>query len=265
MTKSSGPFFAGVDAGSRTVKIVVVDGRGRRIAVGLVDQGLKQNEIARRLFSRILRQGDILRERVVRVIATGYGREGIAFADRTITEITCHAEGVRHLVPAAATVVDIGGQDSKLIRIGRNGRVRDFVMNDRCAAGTGRFLEIVASRLERTPADLGRLAKRAGRATPISHMCAVFAETEIVGLLASGQAPEEIAAGVQRAVAARIAAMAGRRVEEPVVLTGGVALIPGMAQALEIALGCPVATAPDPQLTGALGAALLAREPDKGR
>jgi predicted CoA-substrate-specific enzyme activase len=157
------------------------------------------------------------------------------------------------------TVIDIGGQDSKLVRLDRNGRVRDFAMNDRCAAGTGRFLEVVADRLGLSLGDLGPTAAKSGRPAAISSMCVVFAETEIIGLLAGGRAREDIVAGVQTALASRIVALAGRKVEAPIVFTGGVARVSGMEAALQTALGQPVAIAPEPQMTGALGAALLAR------
>ncbi|MBU1693655.1 MAG: rod shape-determining protein, partial [Verrucomicrobia bacterium] len=156
------------------------------------------------------------------------------------------------------TVLDIGGQDTKAIQVDGHGLVTSFQMNDRCAAGTGRFLEIVAERLEMPIEELGAAAGRAQRPAVISSMCVVFAETEIVGLLSAGERPEDIVAGVQAAMASRIASMAGLRLDEPVVFTGGVALISGMDRALSEALGRPVRTAPDPRLTGALGAALLA-------
>jgi predicted CoA-substrate-specific enzyme activase len=177
-----------------------------------------------------------------------------------VTEITCQARGVRGRAPAARTVVDIGGQDSKLLCLDANGRVRDFVMNDRCAAGTGRFLEVVAERLGVGLEELGSLAGGAGRPAPISSMCVVFAETEIIGLLASGEEPGNIVAGVQGSMVSRIASMAGSGVAEPVVFTGGVALVPGMKEALESALGRPVNIAAEAWMTCALGAALCAAE-----
>lgn len=249
----------GIDAGSRTVKAVIADvDAGTIIASGIKAQGVRQSALAEALFEEVLADAGLDREELVSVIATGYGRDMVDLADATVTEITCHAAGVRAVVPDASTVVDIGGQDSKLLRLDPNGHVRDFVVNDRCAAGTGRFLELVAARLELELDELGSMADRAGAPVPISSMCAVFAETEIVGLLAAGAAPENIVAGVQAAVASRIASMAGRKIEPPVIFTGGVALVSGMAGALEGALGSPVSIAPGPQLTGALGAALIA-------
>jgi predicted CoA-substrate-specific enzyme activase len=252
--------YAGIDAGSRAIKVALIDEGGPEVvAKGQVDQGVEQGKLACRLFENVLAQVGVSRSQVRRIIATGYGRNTVSIANTTITEITCHAVGVRQLVPSAMTVIDIGGQDSKLVRLDRDGKVRDFAMNDRCAAGTGRFLEVVADRLGLSLSDLGPMAARSGSPAVISSMCVVFAETEITGLLAAGRACEDIVAGVQTAIAARIVAMAGRNVETPVIFTGGVARISGMEVALQTALGQPVAIAPEPQMTGALGAALLAR------
>jgi predicted CoA-substrate-specific enzyme activase len=252
--------YAGIDAGSRAIKVVLIgdDGLGI-IAKGQVDQGVEQDKLACGLFEKVLAEGGANRSDVHRIVATGYGRNAVPMADTTITEITCHAVGVRHLVRDVMTVIDIGGQDSKLVRLDRNGKVRDFAMNDRCAAGTGRFLEVVADRLGLSLGDLGPMAARSRSPATISSMCVVFAETEIIGLLAGGRAREDIIAGVQTAVASRIVAMAGRNVESPIIFTGGVARISGMETALRTALGQPVTISPEPQMTGALGAALLAR------
>jgi predicted CoA-substrate-specific enzyme activase len=252
--------YAGIDAGSRAIKVVLIGDNGLDlIARGQADQGVEQDRRAGRLLEQALADSGVRRSEVRRIVATGYGRDALSFADTTITEITCHAVGVRHLVPAAMTVIDIGGQDSKLVRLDRNGKVRDFAMNDRCAAGTGRFLEVVADRLGLALGELGPMAAKSGSPAAISSMCVVFAETEIIGLLAGGRAREDIVAGVQTAIASRIVAMAGRNVEAPIVFTGGVARISGMETALQTALGRPIAVAPEPQMTGALGAALLAR------
>ena len=252
--------YAGIDAGSRAIKVVLVGDNGEgMIAKGQIDQGIEQDKLACGLFETVLAGAGVNRSDVHRIIATGYGRNAVPIADTTITEITCHAVGVRHLVPEVQTIIDIGGQDSKLVRLDKNGKVRDFAMNDRCAAGTGRFLEVVADRLGLSLNDLGTMAARSQSPAAISSMCVVFAETEIIGLLAGGRACEDIVAGVQTAIASRIVAMAGRKVESPIVFTGGVARISGMETALRTALGRSVAVSPEPQMTGALGAALLAR------
>ncbi|MBF0217654.1 MAG: rod shape-determining protein [Candidatus Omnitrophica bacterium] len=251
--------FAGIDLGSRTIKIVLIDGNGKDIvSSGAVDQGIKQSERADELFEKVLFYTGASRADVGKIVATGYGRNAISWADTTVTEITCQARGTRQGHPDARTIVDIGGQDSKVISLDKNGAVRDFVMNDRCASGTGRFIEIVAQRLERGIDEVGFMAARAVGASIISSMCAVFAESEIVGLLAAGEPPENIIAGVEKSIAKRVASMAGRKVEEPVIFTGGVALVPGMKEALAEAFESAITVAERPRLTAALGAALLA-------
>jgi len=250
---------AGIDAGSRAIKTMLIDTENMQVvAKGLTGQGVEQDRLASELFKKVLKQNGINKKDVTAIVATGYGRSAVSIADTTITEITCHAVGVHHLVPEAMTVIDIGGQDSKLLRLDNHGRIRDFAMNDRCAAGTGRFLEVVAERLGVELGALGRLAANSRDPAAISSMCVVFAETEITGLLASGTASEDIVAGVQASIASRIISMAGRNVEPPIIFTGGVAMVSGMAEAMQTALGQNVSICPDPQMTGALGAAILA-------
>jgi predicted CoA-substrate-specific enzyme activase len=250
---------AGIDAGSRATKVVLFDSeRSRILGSGIADQGVEQERLAADLFEQTCRKAAAARGEVGAIVATGYGRNAMRFADTTITEITCHAQGVHHLRPEARTIIEIGGQDSKFILLEDSGRVRDFAMNDRCAAGSGRFLEVVAERLRVDLSTLGELSRDSRQPAIISNMCVVFAETEIIGLLAEGAAAADIAAGVQKAIAMRVAALAGRSVSLPVCFTGGVALQAGMVQALETALCCAVRVAPLPQYTGALGAAILA-------
>jgi predicted CoA-substrate-specific enzyme activase len=258
--------YAGIDAGSRSIKAVLFDTEQNRIlASGLADQGVEQERLATELFEKLLRDAGLERAQVSGVVATGYGRNAIRFADTTITEITCHARGVHHLAPGTRTVIEIGGQDSKVISLEDGGRVRDFAMNDRCAAGTGRFLEMVATRLDMNWEKLSELAHQSTKPAIISNMCVVFAETEIIGLLAEGKPLPDVVAGVQNAIATRVSALAGRSISPPVCFTGGVALQPGMARALESVLACPVSIAPQPQFTGALGAAVLAGERNKAK
>jgi predicted CoA-substrate-specific enzyme activase len=250
---------AGIDAGSRSTKVVLFDSEsGQVLGRGLADQGVEQERLAAGLLERTCREARLERSRLGAIVATGYGRHGVRFAETAITEITCHAQGVHHLAPATRTVIEIGGQDSKCITLEDGGRVRDFAMNDRCAAGSGRFLETVAARLGVDLATLGELSRDSRKPALISSTCVVFAETEIIGLLAEGLAPADIAAGVQNAIAARVAALAGRLARPPVCFTGGVALQAGMARALETALTHPVVVCALPQYTGALGAAILA-------
>lgn len=250
---------AGIDAGSRAIKVVLWHpGRSEILAQAAVDQGVAQESLAMATLDRLLESIGLGRSDIGAMVATGYGRKLIRAADAAITEITCQAWGVRRLAPDVRTIIDIGGQDSKVIRVGTDGSVEDFVMNDRCAAGCGRFLEVVSKQLNVALPELGTLASQSVKPALISSMCVVFAETEIVGLLASGTAPEDIVAGVQISIAQRIAAMAGPSVPGPALLTGGVALIPSMNSALSGALGTSTGIAPQPQFTGALGAAVLA-------
>jgi predicted CoA-substrate-specific enzyme activase len=250
---------AGIDAGSRAIKIVLFEGQQNKLLdFAVCDQGIDQENRTRVLFDTLLDRNSLKRQSVSAIVATGYGRHLLTFCDTTITEITCHAAGVVRHLPAAATIIDIGGQDSKLIRLDPSGRVRDFTMNDRCAAGTGRFLEVVAQRLEVPLEQLGAFAQKSDCPAQISSICVVFAETEIIGLLASGQSRENIIAGVQTSIARRLLSMAGTHVDSPVVFTGGAALVSGMKEAFETLLSKPITICPAPQFTGALGAAILA-------
>jgi (R)-2-hydroxyacyl-CoA dehydratese activating ATPase len=252
---------AGIDAGSRTLKIVLLDADTRApLASGVVDQGIDQDRLADRLLDQLLHDHGLQKNDLRAVIATGYGRKLVRAADAAVTEITCQSWGVRHCVPQTRTIIDIGGQDSKLVRLKEDGTVADFAMNDRCAAGTGRFLEMLAAQLGVQFSELESLVRQSRSPAVISSMCVVFAETEIVGLLASGIPPEDILTGVQSAVATRIAAMAGRSLIEPILFTGGVALVPGMDAALRTVFDRPVQIAPQPQCTCALGAALIAAD-----
>jgi predicted CoA-substrate-specific enzyme activase len=254
-------FCAGVDAGSRSIKVVfLAQGSREIVAAGQADQGVRQEALASDLYHQLLDDVGAAERDVKSVIATGYGRNLIRFAGTTVTEITCHARGVCHRAPAAKTVIEIGGQDSKVIHLNGSGEVRDFAMNDRCAAGTGRFLEVVAERLDIPIEALGDLANQSQEPAMISSTCVVFAETEIVGLLASGVQSADIVAGILHAISRRVGALAGRQIDEPVLLTGGVALIPGMAHYLEVVLKQSIQIAPEPRMTGALGAALIAKD-----
>jgi predicted CoA-substrate-specific enzyme activase len=194
------------------------------------------------------------------VVATGYGRINVPFADRQITEISCHARGVLHFFPFAQTIIDIGGQDAKGIKIA-NGKVSDFVMNDKCAAGTGRFLEVIAETLKVDIKKMGEMSLLAKTCVKISNFCTIFAEQEVISHLADGVEVEEILAGLHDAIAGRAFRMASKlKIEGEVVFTGGVAKNIGMVKAMEKHLGRPVHVCKEPLITGALGAALLGKE-----
>lgn len=250
--------FLGIDAGSRTLKAAAVDAAGRLLGMRVADQGQGQANRISELADRLLEELGATRRDVRRTVATGYGRDLVHWAQESVTEISCQARALHHLAPAARTLVDVGGQDSKVVRVDAEGRVVDFALNDRCAAGTGRFLEMIAARLETPVEEIAGLAARAAAPAPVSSMCAVFAESEIVSLLAEGAAPAAIAGGVLESVCGRIAALAARIAEPPVVFTGGVAAIPGFGCWLNRALGHEAAILEHPRTTGALGAARLA-------
>jgi (R)-2-hydroxyacyl-CoA dehydratese activating ATPase len=244
----------GVDAGSTTFKLVAVDAEGSVLWHALEPASPRLKEQALRLLeearSRVGREG-------ARLVATGYGRKLVP-ADRVVTEITCHATGVFRRLGAAGTLIDIGGQDSKVISIGPGGSVLDFAMNDKCAAGTGRFLEVTAQRLEVPIEAMGSTALGTEREVAISSTCTVFAESEIVGLIAHAEPLDSIVRGLHRSLVSRIASLA-RSIgsKPPFMLSGGVAKNSAVRRFLADALGAEVGVPPDPQLMGAYGAALL--------
>lgn len=253
--------FAGIDVGSLSTDVVLLDGKGKSVGHAIVATGASTQKASGEALSRALEIAGGRAADIALTVSTGYGRDRVPFADWKVTEITCHARGARRLFPGAATVLDIGGQDSKVIRLSPNGRVVDFAMNDKCAAGTGRFLEVMARTLEMDLEQLGPRALLSRRSLSVSSMCTVFAESEVVSLIASGTAAEDIAWGVHLAIANRIAALADRvGCEAPAVMTGGVAKNPAARKALEERFGIPLLVPEEPQLAGALGAALIARE-----
>jgi predicted CoA-substrate-specific enzyme activase len=252
--------FLGIDIGAVSAKAVIVRG-GASCAQAVLDTGSSVVRIADAMVKQVLAAAGMSAGELDGIVATGYGRTAVGFADKKVTEITCHARGVCHLIPEVRTVIDIGGQDSKAMRIDGAGRVTDFVMNDKCAAGTGRFLEVMARALEVPLDDLGSLSLTSLNPCPISSLCTVFAESEVVFLRGEGRAREDIAAGIHRAIASRVAAMLSQMgPEEAVVLTGGVARNSGVVRALCDELQLAVRVPEHPQLTGALGAALIAAE-----
>jgi predicted CoA-substrate-specific enzyme activase len=222
--------------------------------------GHNPEQTGQAVFEKLLTDFGVRPAEVAGIVATGCGRGRIGFAGRFVTEITCHAAGAHFLNPATLTVIDIGGQDSKAILLSSDGRVRDFVMNDKCAAGTGRFLEVMAQALEVDLDKFGELSLAADRPAAISSLCTVFAESEVVSLIAGGEKRENIIAGIHESIAVRVAAMAGRiGVTAPVMMTGGVARISGVVRSLEKKIGCPIAVSDRSQVAGAIGAALLAQ------
>lgn len=252
-------YTMGMDIGSRTIKAVVWDGNAVA-ACRVTDSTANSVLQAQKVYEEVLETSGISPGEIRCTVSTGYGRDLFGRADRQITEITCHAAGIAHLLPRAKTVIDIGGQDSKVIRLEEN-KVIDFIMNDRCAAGTGRFLEVLERIFELTPENMFRLLENSASPCEISALCVVFAESEIVGHLASGKSPADVLAGALKSLALRTAAMARKvGLEAPVAFTGGVARNRALVSMLEKELAQPLLIPENPSISGALGAALLARK-----
>jgi len=248
-------YFAGVDIGSTMTKVVIMNQSVLASVIG--PTGPEHRKLANRVMEEALEKAKLPFKDIAYVVATGYGRINVPFADKQITEISCHARGVAYLLPEARTVIDIGGQDSKGIKL-KDGRAVDFVMNDKCAAGTGRFLEVAAEELGVKLEDMGKLSLEAKKAVRISNTCTVFAAQEVVTKLSGGAALPDIIAGLHEAIATRVYGMLRRlKIEREVAMTGGGAKNIGLVRALEARLGFVVQVPPEPLLTGAIGAALL--------
>lgn len=250
---------AGIDSGSTATKVVLAD-NGRIVAAQKMITGTDPRKTATLCFQAALSQAGLSSKDIGGVVATGYGRERVLEADKCLTEITCHAKGAHSVVPRARTVIDIGGQDSKVIRLDEQGFVVDFIMNDKCAAGTGRFLEVMANRLEISLEEFGQMWRKTRQAAKISSTCTVFAESEVISLVSAGADLSAIVKGLCNAVAGRVASMARRvGVEPQVVFTGGVSLNEGVRQSLCKVLSVRAIVPPRSQFMGAYGAALFAR------
>ena len=252
--------YAGIDIGSLSSEAVLLSQDGPE-AYSIRKTGADPVRAARTCLGEALGKVGAEMADLAGIVATGYGRLRISFADKEVTEITCHAKGAHFLFPGTRTVVDIGGQDSKVITLDEEGNVTDFVMNDRCAAGTGRFLEVMAGVLETDLENLGRLSLQAKKGVSISSMCTVFAESEVISLIADGHRREAIIRGVHESISKRIFRMTKRlRVREEITFTGGVAKNRGMVKALEELFRTRLNIPQEPQIVGALGAALVARD-----
>ncbi len=254
-----GDLFLGVDIGSLSAKAVLIDKQGQILDQQVFLTGASSRKTAARLESVIQERG--WHQRIKACVATGYGRAAVPFAGAEVTEISCHARGMAHLVPGVRTIIDIGGQDTKVIGLNGQGGVRTFHMNDKCAAGTGRFLEMMARTLEIDLEDLGPLAVASKHGATISSLCTVFAESEVVSLIAEDTPVEVICKGVCRSIAKRTVSMLNRVGQEPkVAMSGGVAFNKGVVRELEALIGSRLFIPDDPQIMGALGAALFARD-----
>jgi len=253
-------YFAGVDVGSLSTDFVIIDDNATIQAQIIQATGVNGSLSAEQSRQEALNSLSLKEADLLGIIATGYGRAQVGFATGKTTEISCHALGAHHLFPKTRTVIDIGGQDSKVIRIDEQGSMLDFSMNDKCAAGTGRFLEVMAQRLELGITELGAPERILGDAAQISSTCTVFAESEVISLMARDTPRDAIVHGLQKSIVNRIISMLmGVGIEEEITLSGGVALNRGLVELLSDKLGKPVNIPDLPQTVGALGAALLAR------
>lgn len=248
----------GIDIGSTASKCIMFADGKEIVAKSLIDVGAGTSGPARAI-EQVLSASGKSKEEIAFTLATGYGRNSLMdIADKQMSELSCHAKGASFLFPHVRTVIDIGGQDVKVMRV-ENGIMTNFQMNDKCAAGTGRFLDVMARVLEVQVEDLDDLGAKSTKTVGISSTCTVFAESEVISQLAAGSAKEDIIAGIHHAIAGRVSGLAHRiGIEPDVVMTGGVAQNTGVVQALEEALGCAIKTSDLTQYNGALGAALYA-------
>ncbi len=252
--------YLGIDIGSASTKAALIDRNGNLRGQQVVNSGTGTNGLDL-VMEKLLLETGISLEDVVYTVATGYGRLLCPMADKQITEISCHAKGVSYLVKGAATIIDIGGQDSKVIRLDPRGRVMNFAMNEKCAAGTGRFLEVMGRVLGCSLDELSELSGASAREIQISSVCTVFAESEVISQLSMGARREDVAKGALVSIAKRVAGLCKRVGVEPrVVMTGGVALNENMVAAMSRELQEEVQAAPYTQAVGAIGAALFAME-----
>lgn len=245
--------------GSTQTKAIIIDEAGRIVGRALIDTGANVVSAAEKAFAEAIKSGSLAEQEVEFVVGTGYGRYRVTFGNTQVTEISCHGRGAVQMFPRTRTVVDMGGQDTKAIRVSPSGEILDFCMNDKCAAGTGRFLGAASAALDIPLSELGRVALQSERPVRISTTCTVFAESEVLSWLGKGKKIEDILLGVHQSIAARSIGLLRRvGIEEEVTFTGGVARNIGMIEALNRGLGLKVNVSADSHFMGALGAALFA-------
>ena len=254
-------YVLGIDSGSTSTNAVIMDQDRKIVAFSVVRTGAKSGESADRILKEVLDKASLKREDISWIVSTGYGRVSIDFADENVTEISCHGKGAHYFNPKIRTILDIGGQDSKAIKLSETGDVSDFVMNDKCAAGTGRFLEMIARSLEVSLDELGAIALESKEKIEITSMCSVFAESEVISLIAQNKEKADIANGVCGAIANKAFGLLRRVGLEPdFMMTGGVAKNPGVVRAVEEKIGSKLYICEEPEIVGATGAALYALE-----
>lgn len=251
---------AGIDIGSNTAKAALIRGQ-QLLAVRVQKTGYDHVLAGTRVFEAVLEASGLGQESVAAIVATGYGRASLDFADKALTEIICHGAGGFFMNPEIRGVIDVGGQDSKAVLLDAGGRAVDFSMNDKCAAGTGRFLEVMAHALDVDLDQMGEFGLSATSPAKISSICTVFAESEVISMIARREKREDIIAGIHDSAAARVAILARKiKLQAPVMMTGGVAKNKGLVQALERHLGFELIIGDYPQENGAIGAAVLASQ-----
>jgi len=249
---------AGIDIGSITAKAALIKD-GILLDTLVIPTGYNHLNAGIRVFQDLLKKSGVSRSDIAAIVSTGYGRSSIDFADKAMTEIICHGTGAHFLNPDIRGIIDVGGQDSKAILLDDQGRVENFAMNDKCAAGTGRFLEVMARALEVNLDQMGEFSMKADHPSKISSICTVFAESEVISMIARQEKRENIIAGIHESAAARVAILATKiRIKGPVMMTGGVAKNKGMVTALEKRLGLNLIIGALSQENGAIGAAVLA-------
>ncbi|KJS15306.1 MAG: 2-hydroxyglutaryl-CoA dehydratase [Peptococcaceae bacterium BRH_c4b] len=252
-------FFAGIDIGSTITKVVIKNEEGILVSTAQ-PTGAEHRRLAHEVIKGALKKAGLTFDQIDFIVATGYGRINVPFADAQVSEITCHMRGVSWLFPGVSTVIDIGGQDCKGIKVA-GGRMRNFIMNDKCAAGTGRFLEVISDTLGLKLEDIGEISLRSDNPAGVSKTCTIFAEQEVLLRLSEGVSVEDILAGLHKALAGRIHSMVSKiKIEKDVVITGGGAKNAGLCKYLEERIGFPVLIPSEPLITGALGASILAQE-----
>jgi predicted CoA-substrate-specific enzyme activase len=251
-------YFAGIDVGSTMTKAVVLN---QGIITSIIGPtGPEQRRLANKVMEEALNRAGIFIQQITYIVSTGYGRINVPFADKQFTEITCHAKGVISLFPKAKTIIDIGGQDVKGIKIDASGKPIDFVMNDKCAAGSGRFIEVIADTLGVPLDKVGDLSLQSKHPAKISNICTIYAQQEVAASLAQGVPISDLLAGVHQSLADRISRMVNRlRVEEAVIVTGGGGKNKGLLKALSEQLGHEILVPEEPLIIGALGAALMGK------
>ncbi|MFH2091248.1 MAG: acyl-CoA dehydratase activase [Pseudomonadota bacterium] len=250
--------FAGIDIGSNTTKAALLE-NNQIIATHILSSGYQHADTADTILKALLNKAHRSESDIKTIISTGYGRKSVSFADKAMTEIICHAAGAHFINPHIRGIIDVGGQDSKAISLDENANVNNFAMNDKCAAGTGRFIEVMARTLNVLLDHMGQLSLCSAHPSKISAVCTVFAESEVISMIAKQEKREDIIAGIHEAAAARIIALATRiQIKEPIMMTGGVAKNIGMVAALEKRLNLQLIIDPLAQETGAIGAAVIA-------